>query len=361
MRNNNFITIEVSDIHFGAKDSTVLLNELDEYFITTVDRMIPLGLDLVVINGDLIDKKLNFNSKTTRELISFMERLANTCRTDNIYLRIIQGTYFHDINQLKNFEFLTDDHLIKIMYNVEVDVIKDHKILFIPEEYMKDQKEFYKEYMEEGYSDPYDFIFLHGTFKFSAFTSQQSMSEKHISTAPIFDEKVFMEICKGPVLAGHIHVGQNYKNKIYYAGSFSRTSHGEEQPKGFLLSMYNKDSGRFSVKFIENKAAPTYNTFDMGDIEDDKLLDRISELRSKYDNVRIKNVAKTDLLKQLDTKNMNLDVMVKKDKEEIEVNEEWKFITNGEMLLDHELQEFIRIKNGKTISIEVINEILNGK
>lgn len=359
MRNNNFITISVSDIHFGAKDSTILLHELDETFIKTVDKMIPMGLDLVVINGDLIHKKLNFNSKTTRELISFMERLANTCTRNNVFLRIVQGTYSHDIDQLRNFEFLNDNHLVKIIYKVESEEIKDHRMLFIPEEYMKNQKEFYKEFFDAGQKDPYDMIFLHGTFKFVAFSSQQSLSEKHISTAPIFDEKQFIDMCHGPILAGHIHVPQNYKNRIYYGGSYTRTSYGEEQPKGFLLSLYNKDENKFMVKFIENKLAPTYNTFDLSNIKEENLLDHISELRYKYDNVRIKNVPKTNLLKQIDTKNMNLDVMVKKDKTEIEVDSKWEFITNGDMLLNNELQEYIKIKIGKIIPLDVINGILN--
>ena len=60
----------------------------------------------------------------------------------------------------------------------------------------------------------YDFIFGHGMFKETSFTNDDS--ESYISKAPIWNSKLLVSLCKGPIVFGHIHTSQIIRKHIYY-------------------------------------------------------------------------------------------------------------------------------------------------
>jgi len=252
--NETLLAISIGDIHWGAGDSEHRRKELTEEFLIPVQES---ELDLIVIDGDYWDTKLSLTDKNAIYGINFFTELYQICKAKNIKLRLLRGTYTHDFNQNETFRSFVDNDIFKIYNTVTEEEISGRKILFIPEEYPENMKDFYADYLNESRINYYDLIFGHGTFKFQAWQCQILESEKFIKSAPVFDEKEMMTYSKGPVLFGHIHISTSYKNKVFYHGSFSRTAHSEEQAKGFLLVEY-KNENEYNVEFIENKLAPIY-------------------------------------------------------------------------------------------------------
>ena len=357
---NDLKVLSLSDVHFGDKDPELLYSELKHTFISKVVEL-GVDLDLLVIAGDLFHKKLSLNSKASRLVIKFIDELFVLSNLNGFHIRIIQGTHSHDLDQLKNFEYMSSDKF-KIIYKPQVEYILGVKLLFIPEEYPKDMVAYYKEY----FNQKYDLIFLHGTFKFTAFSNQIIKSEKHIKAAPIFDEKLFRDMCDGYVICGHIHVYRNYKDFIYYGGSFSRSAHGEEEEKGFLYIEYYKESDKSFVERVINKDAPTYKTIDMSEISDkslEEVTEFIEESKSKYDNIKLKNLDRnkisTKILQKSNSGDSNIKIETVKKKEDVERDESFDFILKSELELPQEIQKFILVMYEVDVEVDAINDFIN--
>ena len=167
--------VAISDIHFGGLPAKQLYNELRKEFLIPIHKMDKL--DLVVINGDLTDKKISLNDEHGRYLIKFMDDLVKICMGKGAKLRIVKGTRNHDLNQLNNFSYLETKKKLdfRIINSIsEEELYPDFKVLFIPEEYMDDQKSFYAPYLKNNYA----MCFGHGTMEFQAFENQIIESEK---------------------------------------------------------------------------------------------------------------------------------------------------------------------------------------
>jgi len=256
MCEKTYIGAVISDIHAGAMDAVTLLEELDKGFLKYLKSL--KILDYVVITGDLFDNKLSLNSDHTKYIFICLKKLADICIKKNAKLRIIKGTTFHDNRQLDILKFLSTSNLdIKIYDTVDTEeLFPNFNVLYIPEEYMSNKDEYYKEY----FNQTYDMVFGHGLFNEVAFVAKSQMSEVTHNKAPIFKSEEILNICKGPVFFGHIHKAQQIKDRIYYVGSYSRWIFGEEEPKGFMIVAYTPETSKFEVEFIENQLAPLYNT-----------------------------------------------------------------------------------------------------
>ena len=252
-KNNPLFIASISDIHFGAMDPDRLYNELVEMFLKPISES---DLDLVMLCGDYWDKKLILTDRSAILGINFLTELIKVCKNKNIKIRLLKGTFTHDLNQLESFRSFIDYDTFNIINTVTEEEIKGNKILYVPEEYPENKEEFYKDYFNDEKKNYYDMIFGHGTIEFQAWQSQLIESEKPIKSAPVFNEEYLMQFSKGPIVYGHIHVATSYKNKIYYCGSFSRFAHNEEKEKGFLTIEY--DNGKYSVDFQENTLAQKF-------------------------------------------------------------------------------------------------------
>lgn len=250
--------IFVADIHFGALSAKVLYKSLKR-ILKRIDK--DDTINLIVIGGDLFDTKLFMTSEAAMYALNFINQLVERCISKGIALRIIRGTLSHDFNQLDSLMYLYDnqDLDIKIMDKFAEEKFKGFKLLYLPEEYMKNQYEYYADvFLKE-----YDTIFVHGSWDFCNFSKKIQHSESQMKNAPILDSKKFMKICKGPILSGHYHTYTNFQNKIYYSGSLERWCQGEESPKGYLT--FNISKEKYSVKFIENKKAQIYKTLNLNE------------------------------------------------------------------------------------------------
>lgn len=255
---SSYFIVNAGDIHFSTKNAETLFSELNAYLIETIRENADL-IDMVVLTGDIFHYELKMSSKAARFAYGFIAQLIDLCTKSKIVLRIIKGTETHDFGQINTLGVMyPDNEYFKVVTKVETEeVFEGFKVLYIPEEYPKDEKEYYSETVFNAEDNSYDFVFFHGTMDFKSFVSSAFESERHIEGAPTWRAKDVMRITKGIATGGHIHTPCNYKEKIFYHGSFSRMSQGEEESKGFNIYEYSA-TGILEVIRVENDMAPLY-------------------------------------------------------------------------------------------------------
>lgn len=365
----------ISDIHFGAVPGKRLYSELNAKFLVPLYKS--NDIKVVVINGDLTDKKITVNDEHGRYLVKFMNDLVNICGSKKIKIRILRGTRNHDLNQLNIFSYLEGKKNLdfRIINTVcEEEIYPDFKVLYIPEEYMNDQESYYKTWFDNEYA----MVFGHGTMEFQAFENQVIESEKPIMNAPVFKYNDFDNV-QGAVIFGHIHNRCSYKNKLYYCGSFTRWMFGEEIDKGYISWSYNTDNSDTNVEYINNDMAKTYITVDLSDkINTDQPLDKqiedMEDLKKQInaDHIRftivndgqlseVDTILLKSYFKQNDSENTKINVKknnVKKTKEESELLEKYDFIFNSKLSLADTISKYLKIHDDIEISSEDIEKEL---
>jgi hypothetical protein len=370
---NNLEILSIADIHWGAINPKLLTDELDEIFIKYIETN-KKKLDLIVIDGDYYDTKLNMVSPSCKASIAFMDKLVGICYENDIKLRIVQGTITHDFSQLENFKYFEKQFDFRVISKVDCEeIFPEVYILWMPEEYPENWREYYAEYMNLEDGAKYDMVFFHGTFDFTAFESQKQESEKPLKNSPVFSFKDFSDIVHGPLIGGHIHTRKFYKDKVFYSGSFTRFCFGEPEPKGFLHISYNPKTTDYSVNFIKNKLAPEYNTINLSDIctEEESLESKVTKLKhlaSLGGNLKIKidleiaeDLGSLAVIKESfsNSENVVIDITEKleKEKEELEDNT-FSFIVNREYPVPDTLKKYIEIVYNMDIPIDTINELI---
>ena len=377
--NEVFATAFIADIHFGSQKSEALYQQLQERFLTIIKRS---TLDLIVFGGDMFHSIITMNYSTSKYVLLFMERVLDICAEQGIpHVRIIQGTMSHDNNQLNNFHIYENrkDVDFRIIPTVTEEVLPEGlRILYVPEEYMADPEGYYKTYLTED--KKYDFIFGHGMFKEVAFVAKTQESEVTMSKAPVFDSKVFINSCKGPIYFGHIHTRISIRNHIHYPGSFSRFRHGEEDPKGWYLNLYDTKTEKYLHEFVINTSAPTYVTITMlmePNLRPEYVVETIQHTLHTNDNVKLKLIVQdnTDYgymisyLNEMFQNNKAVKIEIKNEfefRQETAVDDvvskvwdKYNFLQDEGIPHEEKIQKFIREKHGKDIPIDIIKDVLN--
>ena len=146
-----FKVAALADVHFNALPAEEMYTQLKETFLKYIDKH---SLDMIVICGDLYDSIVTMNSKASYLSMEFMKMMMETSIKRGIkYVRVVKGTLSHDNNQLINLRVFEGFPGIdfKIIQTVTSETIEDMNILYIPEEYMKDIDEYYKDYTDKKY------------------------------------------------------------------------------------------------------------------------------------------------------------------------------------------------------------------
>lgn len=362
MGNKTLKGVVISDIHFGIKDSERLYEELQD-FLNYLENH---EFDILHINGDYFDKKISLNDLAAKYAITFFDKLVNLCIEKRAKLRVIQGTKSHDLDQLEIFyHYLSNPNLdLKIYSTVDEEYIEGLHYLYVPEEYISDYKKYYEKWLE---NKP-DIMMGHGTWDFVAFDNQIIESENHNKSAPVFMYDDWKDIGAFAVF-GHIHTRQNYKNKIYYPGSYTRWVFGETKPKGFLIYEIDPETKKYQVQFIENKKAPIYKDISFQGIdienldvkhiikliEDVQSDDSISKVRVNLDGL---DETKQLIIKKALSNNSNIKFKVSADKNFTnETNyKEFSFIEDDSISLAKKIQMYIQKVYNKFLSEEFINK-----
>lgn len=391
-----FVTAFIADIHFGVKDSERLYNELTTNFLNVLKNK---RIDLVVIGGDTFHNVVSMNTVTSRYVLLFMKKLIRICKKNDIkYIRVIQGTMSHDNNQLNVFKMYENDPELDfklVMTLTEETFLQEKmKVLYVPEEYLLSSKheEYYGNYLYKR--KYYDMIFGHGMFNEAMYIPKQE-SEIDMSSAPIFDSKVFISACNGPIYFGHIHRRMTIRDHIHYPGSFSRFSHNEEADKGWYLNVYDTETSKYIHEFIINDLAPKYITKEIQMDEFDDFYNNVLKkpVTWKFDYLKMRIlipkkkdkefVTKQTIIRDLcsDYKNIKVEFMTEKDKyNSVKYNIMKQAKENGYMeggyttfegLMEYlygdtkecsheeKIQKFIKKKYKKNVPIDVIKDVLN--
>lgn len=370
----------VGDIHFGYYPPELLYKEFQLILDIIVDYN---DIDCVVIAGDYYDTKLSMASAHSVYSVKAFSDLIKICEGRNIKVRQIKGTNSHDPeNQLKNLAQIANSSRCdyKLFMTVdEEEIFPGMNVLYIPEEYMEDSKEYYKEY----FNKKYQLVFGHGMFEETNFSTNNKSMKKY----PIFNSKEMEDICEGPIVFGHIHTAQRIRNRIQYTGSLVRSRFGEEEAKGFYIVDFDNETKETEFEFIENDMTMKYDTIEIKpdnqvfSLMINEQINYFKNLVKTYnrDYLRIKIYTPEDMMNSStfvdnmnvvfnDMKNVKLQIIenskVKLDKELREkVNllmDKYNFIFDKSVGYDEKIREYIKLKTGKEISLERIRSMISG-
>lgn len=299
-----FNILAVSDIHLGhSRTSTEsIIANLDEQI--TNDKVL-CNINFLCIVGDLFDSQLTLSLPEVSMIDRWIAKLLRMCQKYDIILRVLEGTPSHDRGQSERFTTINEIHeknsgtATDLQYVKTLSIEHNDKlgidILYVPDEWNATAEETLievKELMTCKMLDSVDYAFMHGNFHYQL--------PSHIKGIPRHDEEEYQRLVKHKIYIGHIHK-HTVLNKIIAQGSFDRLSHGEEEPKGFIITNVEKD-GTHNVTFIENVNAKKYITVDCFDTDIDNAIKRIDRRVNKLpigSNVRVRTKKDNAMLTSL--------------------------------------------------------------
>ena len=264
MMKKKYKGLVLADLHFGAIDTEDMKYLLRANLFNVLESK--MFFDYIIIAGDFWDKKIFLNDRASDAGIWLMNKLVQYTKC----IRIVYGTESHEVNQYNIFNIFEGRKGLdfKIIKSVcEEELLPGLNVLYLPEEYIKDKDEYYKEYFSQ--KNKYDYIFGHGIIAEAMTMIKKSSSnkedkEKRLKPAT-FTTADFKRCCRGQVYFGHYHVRSNIQDWVFYVGSFTRWIHGEEEMKGYYeLSCDLEDEPIYSSEFHENYDAPKYKTYSFG-------------------------------------------------------------------------------------------------
>ena len=372
------------DQHWGATDPKRYRHELNICLLNRIEHM--EKLDFIMFGGDTFDMKEYVSSGTFKEILKFIKDLLKLTEKFNTKIVFIEGTRTHDSLQLETLEIIFNYVLpcdrIKFVNTVEEDDILGMSVLYIPEEYIVDQDEYYKEYFNKHY----DMILGHGiTDKIWYASRDKSIDLNHHTTAPIFKVE---ELCKvaNYVYFGHIHEHKSYgpNNRFTSVGPSTVWEYGKEWDCGYYIVEYDTHSCLMMEEFVVNENAPKLVTrgivvdSDMDVSELDSKLDDIIKISKDVDGLRIvailyDNIDKFESIRDFITtktaQHDNVKLVLKiesisDDDEQSTMTEENKELA-GRILgpaktpIENQISNYILYKRGENIPIEYIKDLLD--
>lgn len=277
----------LSDIHLGhsINKTEYIVNNLREYFLDYHKQF--KDLDMIILAGDIFDKLLVASSKDFILANEWLTELVLYCKSNNIILRILEGTPSHDWKQAKVLTSIINKLNIELDYKyIDTLYIEENdklgiSILYIPDEYKHDANDTYKDVkslLKKHHLSKVDIAIIHGQFNY-----QLPM----IKLVNSHTESNYLDIVKYYISVGHIHTRSIYE-RILAQGSFDRLAHNEEEDKGGMLITLNNDKSEFI--FLKNKNAMIFKTFKFKDEPLDKILNILDKELKKYpikSNIRI--------------------------------------------------------------------------
>lgn len=281
--------VVLADIHFGALDTSETFREWEKFLIPTLEYIQP---QYGVICGDLFHYKMNVNSEDFRNLLGCMFMLAEYCPETEWH--IIEGTRSHDGLQNKTletiFENVTDlfeessdleilENRFHFYYKVTEANICGLNCLMIPEEYVEDKGEFYKEY----FNKKYDMVFGHGMTDMMYYAETKPDQMKNVPGSPVFKVSELLDI-GNYVFFGHIHT-HKISGNFESVGSLMRLEFGTDAV-GFDEVCYDPKTELAEIEYFENNYALEYVTdyIDVGNITFAELNRKLAAVMDKAKN-----------------------------------------------------------------------------
>lgn len=273
----------MADIHIGS------IKEIPYVYNTITDiiekEIIFKKTDLVVILGDYFHRLFKVNEEYVSLAINIISFLVRSCKRSNTKIRIVYGTESHEMNQYKLFNhYITSKSIdIEIIDRVTSENINGCDILYVPEEYVDNKMEYYKEYLYSG--KQYKYIFGHGVIiegmpAAISYSDNDDNKEKKVPRFKSGELSSISDIC----VFGHYHIFSNICDNVYYLGSLFRDSFGEEEAKGYGII----EDDQFT--FVENKNAYIFKTYEFNENSNiydssDNIVKEINKIKEENKNV----------------------------------------------------------------------------
>lgn len=364
------IIASIADLHFPVKN-IVPQNQftiLDEQFLSKIEQL--PKLDIVTVLGDLYDHKVLTTSDAALYASMFIGKLVEICRSKGSTLLVIQGTLQHDSNQLKlYYHYMHDDSIdVRIITQIQFEYVKGMRILCIPELYGIEESIYQHFLFGSGF---YDLAIMHGAFEGAIYGNNAGNSR-------LFHIEDFLN-CRGPILSGHVHKPDCFKNHFYYCGSPYCWSFADDHQKGFILLAYNLDTYQYYLDWEEIKSF-RYETITIDSIINNDpqvtiaYIDQLKKDRG-IDFIRIVFTDQVQKVQKMilnnnyrDNQNVSLvfpsteeEIMIKKQEEEM--NQQWskyKYLTDPKISDEEKFCMYVNQLKGQEgyITVDELKRIL---
>lgn len=350
-----------SDIHLGANRTTTpeILAALYDAFDK---NQLFEKIDVLIFAGDLFDRLLEVNNQHLTSIIVWMSYVIRQCERKDITLLVLAGTKSHDRDQnelwLSTAKAMKSNCRLHYADTLSIEYFRDWdmNVLFVPDNLNPDSSVTWsevEELMEAKGLKKVDFAVMHGQFQHQL---PEFISEKSPAT---HKNSNYLNIVEHYIFVGHIHTHSVY-DRILAQGSFDRLSHGEEEPKGFLLAEINL-RGNVSddwFTFIPNLKAKKYITINCLGLELDQALIKISkdiEILNDGEYVRIEAEKSSPIFSNMEEV-MKLAPLIKWStlKRDLEQEEQEKIVD-----LQPQLQEWVSVKVDKNNILEIMQKELS--
>lgn len=378
----------IADIHFGVMEYEFQASQY-EYIFTIIKEM-KEKLDLIVLLGDFWDTRVTLNSTTGKGGLNWMEELCSIAVENKVKaIRIIKGTKEHDNAQIESFYRLEKHYPIKVFIKNEYEeTLSGLRAIYCPEENMSHEA-YLKEY-ETNICNECNIGFFHGAF--DVIMPKIAIDTTIASGNLVYEYAYWDYRIDGPIFAGHWHNGETY-GKISYIGTPDKWDFSEytnESLPGVGLVSYDITNRSYFYRRMINPNyqiyknividTESYDTLEKYQSVIDYVNDLKEELRdkkrkfhfkiqinitdSKIENEKFINFLRDYYLNarwiKIETKNKMQKKLKKAQKKKREEEDKTFGFIKFESLSDAEkLQEFIKIKRGEEIPLDIISTILN--
>lgn len=249
----------ISDVHLGHSvvPASKITADLDWQFPDSRLEQ----LRVIIISGDLFDKRLPHDGDDAFIIARWMENLLIRCKKYNVAIRVLEGTPSHDNRQSRwmvNYnEMMKLGADVKYYPEPAIDELWEGgpTVLYVPDEVNHNATETWlhvNELLRNKGLDKVDFGVMHGFFTYQdPMTGITSHSEER-----------YHNIVRHRIVIGHHHTHSNV-GIIVVPGSTDRHKHGQEEDKGHFQFSYSKERGAFDDTLIINTRAMIFETLDV--------------------------------------------------------------------------------------------------
>lgn len=369
----------LADIHIGAiKDCQYVYNTI----VGIIDKELLLNkTDAVVILGDYFDRLFKGNEEYVGLAINVMSALVRACQKNHTKIRLVYGTESHECEQYHLFNYhLTSNKVdMKLITTcTEEELFPGCNVLYLPEEYISDKEEFYKDTLYSG--KQYQYIFGHGIIEdgMPAVVSYGKINKAE-KQVPRFKSGELAQ-CSKLTCYGHYHIHTDMDGNVHYIGSLFRYAFGEEKPKGYGVIVDDE------LQFVENDKAYIYKTYEFDKTStiynsNDDLVKEINDIKKENEDIFLGN--KTGMIRIIFHPDSNADPAFKenvrsmlfKDKfikptikdynealiEDVEddVDDEYSFILSNTIPITDKIYRYINKKYENILTLEDIINYIN--
>lgn len=298
----SFRCASVNDQHLGSKRVPTAF-KIENLKATLTVKVIQ-SLDVLFFNGDLFDRLLDHNSEDAILIHDFIAWLIDLCATHNTKLRVLEGTPSHDYGQNEWFVNINATHRnpCDLVYHKvpAIETLPDTHatVLYIPDKFRLDAADTWKyveDLMHTAGLTQVDIACMHGQFTY----------QLPIVMISSHSEQLYLGIVRYFVLIGHIHKHTTYSLSssgvplIIAPGSHDRDTHGQEEPKGYVIAECD-EQGNVNWEFVENTGARVFKRIDVSgwDVEAYKRHYQVLQTLPVGSNVELQG-GESDIIKSM--------------------------------------------------------------